>query len=173
MSCPGSREVPSWREYWMDQAIAISKKSKDPSSQVGCVLIDTAEEPLGQGYNGFVAKCDESKMSWERPIKYNLVIHAEMNALFKAMKKGITPGTKAYVTDGPCDNCLKHMLQAGIREVYYKSPDIMWKRSSSEQKEAIKRLIEATGAQVKNYNTGEDYITDLYRPIPEPAKCSS
>lgn len=163
-----SRVVPTWPEYWMKQAKAIAERSKDPSSQVGCVIVSPEQENLGQGYNGFVAKCDESKMSWERPIKYHLVVHAELNAILKALKnKEDLTLSKAYVTDGPCDNCLKHMLQAGIREIHYDSPEIMWKRSSPESKQAIKMLIEATGAVVKNFNTKEDYVTELYKPLEE------
>jgi dCMP deaminase len=159
------REVPSWREYWMNQAKSIATRSKDPSSQVGCVLVDD-KDSIGQGYNGFPPDCDESKLTWVRPMKYFCVVHAEMNAVFRAGDR-ITPTTIAYVTDGPCENCLKHMLAVGIKEIYYNSPKIMHERSSMDQKVAIKMLIEATGAKVQNFHTGEDYVEDLHKPIPE------
>jgi dCMP deaminase len=166
-----AREVLPWRDYWMNEAKGVATRSKDPSSQVGCVLVHNNER-LGSGYNGFIAKCDESKMSWDRPMKYHLVIHAEMNAVMRALtrKPGeltlLPEGTKAYVTDGPCDNCLKHMLQTGVREIYYNTPKIMHERGTVEQKQAIAMLIEGTGAIVKNFNTDEDYVTDLNKPIP-------
>lgn len=151
----------NWKEYFNNIAHAVALKSKDPSSKVGCVIVDQDNRIISQGFNGFVAGCDESKMSWERPMKYNLVIHAEANALLFAREP--LKGAKAYVTHGPCDNCLKHMLQAGIREIYYKDPSIMRDRSSSDQKEAIGRLIEGTGAKVENVETGKSYKDELIK----------
>ena len=48
------------------------------------------------------------------------VIHAEMNAIMFAAKQGIsTDNSSLYVTIGPCVNCAKHILQAGIKRVVY------------------------------------------------------
>lgn len=149
----------NWQEYFNNVAHAIALKSKDPSSKVGAIIVDKDNRIVSQGFNGFVAGCDESKMTWDRPMKYALVIHAEANALLHA-RVNLT-GAKMYVTHGPCENCLKHTLQAGIREVYYKDPGIMRDRSTAEQKEAIKRLIEATGAKVVNVDTNEEYIKEI------------
>lgn len=149
----------NWKEYFINIANAVSLKSKDPSSKVGCVIVDKNNRIISQGYNGFVAGCDESKMTWDRPKKYLLVIHAEANALIHARQD--LSGAKAYITHGPCENCLKHMLQAGIREIYYADPGIMRDRSTSDQKEAINALIDATQAIVKNVDTGILYQEEL------------
>jgi len=148
-----------WNKYYMNLASAVSEKSKDPSSHVGCVIVDSDNRIVSTGYNGFVAKSDESKFTWDRPMKYLTVVHAEMNAIIYAKRD--LRGCKMYTNFGPCENCLKHTLQAGIREVYYKDPGIMRDRSTAEQKEAIKRLIEATGAKVVNVDTNEEYLKEL------------
>lgn len=48
------------------------------------------------------------------------VIHAEMNALLKCVRLG-KPVQDAflYITHAPCDGCAKHIVAAGIKEVFY------------------------------------------------------
>lgn len=149
----------NWNEYFTDLSEAVSKKSKDPSTKVGAVIVDQNNTVVSVGYNGFVQGCDESKLSWERPHKYLYVIHAEMNALLFAKRD--LRGTKMFLTDAPCDNCLKHCLQAGIREIYYKSADVMIQRGSQDQKNTVKKLIEATGAKVVNVTNGKNIEEEL------------
>jgi len=132
--------MKNWNDYFMDMAEVVATKSKDPSTQVGCVIVDKKHRPVSNGYNGFVSGCDEKKMSQERPLKYHLVIHAEMNALIFSNKS--LEGCIVYTTHYPCDNCLKHLLQAGVRQIYYKYDEHV-ERYSKEQKEAIKRFYEA------------------------------
>lgn len=146
-------------EYFVTIASAIAQKSKDSSSKVGCVLVDQDNRIVSTGYNGFVAGCDETKLSWERPAKYLYVIHAELNALIYARRD--LSGCRAYVTHGPCENCLKHLLQAKVKEIYYTDASIMRDRGTCEQAKAIENLIKATGAIVKNIN-GKDYVSELW-----------
>ena len=75
----------SWDEYFMEIAETVAKKSKDPSSQNGCVIVDERKRPVSFGYNGTIQGADESKMTLsERPMKYYFAIHSEMNALIFA-----------------------------------------------------------------------------------------
>ena len=53
---------------------------------------------------------------------YKRQIHAEANAIAQAAKHGIsTHGASIYVTLEPCLYCLKLIISAGIREVFYES----------------------------------------------------
>lgn len=150
----------SWVPYFIQIAKEVSSKSKDPSSKVGCVIADEKHRPVSFGFNGFVAGCDESKLSWtEKNKKYATVIHAEMNAIIFANRKDLS-GCVAYITHSPCESCLKHMLQAGIREIHYEDVSIVRDRGSEDGKWAIKALIEATGAKVTS-TCGIDYVTHL------------
>ena len=146
-------------EYFMNIAQAISFKSKDPSTKVGALIVDKDNRIISTGYNGFVAKCDENFMTQNRPMKYQLVVHAELNALLFAHKA--VKGFKLYTTHGPCANCLKHILQAGIREIYYKDAGIVRDRGTPEEKEAIIRLINSTKAKVINIDTDVEYVIEL------------
>lgn len=47
-------------------------------------------------------------------------VHAEANALITAARYGIPlEGATAYVTDQPCMQCAKELLQVGVKRVYY------------------------------------------------------
>jgi len=147
------------QEYFLGMAESASKKSKDPSSKVGAIIVDEEHRTVSTGYNGHIAGCNEAILTYERPMKYFTIIHAEMNALIYARRD--LKGCKVYTTFAPCENCLKHLLAGKIREIYYTDPGIMRDRGSEEQKEAIVRLMIASGATVMNIN-GTDYIKDLY-----------
>ena len=153
-----------WDSYFMGIAKATALKSKDQSSKVGAVIVAPDKSVVSLGFNGFIAGCDESYMTQERPMKYHQVIHAEMNALIFANTRRLTNHV-AYVTHGPCDNCLKHLLQSGIRKIVYDCPGIMRDRGTEDQKKAIKSIIQATNAEVKNIS-GTPYLEELWSQSP-------
>jgi dCMP deaminase len=48
------------------------------------------------------------------------VLHAEANAITKIARSGNnSDGSTLYVTDSPCIECAKLIIQAGIRRVIY------------------------------------------------------
>lgn len=112
---------PSWDEFWIQHAILASSKSKDPSTQVGCVIVSQDNQLLSSGFNGFPRGIDElDDKRWERPIKYSFVEHAERNAVFNAARYGIAlKGAKAYLnwSPNPCEACSRALIQAGIVEI--------------------------------------------------------
>jgi len=141
---------------FVEIAKVISTKSKDPSTKVGAVIVDSENRIISTGYNGFVSKNDETYMTFERPMKYHLTIHAEMNALLFA-KQDLTDKIM-YITHSPCSECLKHILQCRIRTVYYAE---LYHKTTEHAKDAIRLLILSTGAKVVNVTTGDDYLTEL------------
>ena len=111
------RTVPSWSKYFMQVAKTISIRSKDPNTQVGCLIVDKNNHIIGHGYNGFVPGALETAELWERPTKYGLVVHAEQNALLNAAKS--PRGATLYTTLFPCLECAKAIVAAGIQKVIY------------------------------------------------------
>lgn len=71
---------------------------------------------------------DKAELMEEMPgvkdlIEYSRSIHAEMDALFSAARKGVSPvGGTLYCTTYPCHNCARHLVTAGIKRVYYVEP---------------------------------------------------
>jgi len=56
-------------------------------------------------------------------IEFSRAVHAEMDALFSAARKGIpTTGTRLFVTTFPCHSCARGIVTAGVDEVQYIEP---------------------------------------------------
>jgi dCMP deaminase len=72
------------------------------------------------GYNGFPVGIADFDYRWERPTKYEYVIHAEENALLKAVHCAF-PVDRAtlYCTHKPCHKCMGKIIQIGIKTIIY------------------------------------------------------
>lgn len=105
----------SWDSYFMSLAYLVSMRSPDAQTQHGCVIVDKNNRIISTGYNGFLPGCLDSHMPNLRPKKYQHVIHSEVNAVLNA--KQDLSGCKSYQTGNPCNECLKVMAMAGIKEI--------------------------------------------------------
>lgn len=86
--------------------------------QVGCLIVKD-KMIISDGYNGtptgFENDCETED---NRSKAY--VLHAEANAITKVAKSSnSSEGSTLYVTDSPCIECSKLIIQAGIRRVIY------------------------------------------------------
>ena len=107
----------SWDEYFMNIADEVAKRSKDPSSQNGCVIVDAKHRPVSFGYNGTIQGANEDKLTLsERPMKYYFAIHSEMNALIFA-HRDLTDCT-LYNRIATCENCLNIVCRQGLSGLY-------------------------------------------------------
>lgn len=119
----GKREnVISVDECSMRLAETISLRSKDPSTQVGaCITSIKDGRIMSLGYNGFPFGCSDDTFNWEKDDdsdnKYLYVVHAELNAIISARRD--LSGCRLYVTHFPCNECMKAIIQAGIKEVVF------------------------------------------------------
>ena len=105
---------------YLDLAKFFSTWSKDPSTGVGAVAIGAHGQVLAQGYNGFPRKVQESPERMNnREIKYQYVVHAEMNCIYNAGFNGAKlDGSTMYVYGLPvCNECAKGIIQVGIKRV--------------------------------------------------------
>jgi dCMP deaminase len=113
------RQVPGWDEYYLDICKVVAARSKDPHTQIGCVIAGPAHEIRSTGYNSLPRGIrDDVLERLERPTKYLWMEHAERNAIYNAARCG-TPleGCTLYVEIMPCMDCARAIVQAGIREV--------------------------------------------------------
>lgn len=125
-------ERPTWDEYFLMLAKLAATRSTCLAFPVGAVIVKN-KQVLATGYNGppsgsqhcisqgfcypGLPSCDASK---DLPSR---AVHAEANAIAQASKHGIaTEGASIYVTLEPCLSCLKLVMSAGIREIYYETP---------------------------------------------------
>jgi len=108
-----------WHQRFMRLAREVSTWSKDPSTQVGCVLV-REKKVLSTGYNGFPKNIsDNLNRLIDREQKYEITVHAEVNAVTSAALHGVsTDGSIAYVTFNPCSRCASVLVNAGIASVF-------------------------------------------------------
>ena len=108
-----------WHTRFMKLALEVASWSKDPSTQVGCVLVRN-KKVLSTGYNGLPKNLSDSlDILHDREKKYELTVHAEVNAVTTAALHGIsTEGATAYVTFNPCSRCAAVLINAGVTSVY-------------------------------------------------------
>lgn len=114
------KRIP-WNQYFMLQALLLSLRSTCTRLSVGAILVRD-QRMIAGGYNGSVAgdkHCiDEGCYVVDGHCLRT--IHAEMNAILQCAKFGIqTEGSEIYVTDFPCLQCTKMLLQAGVKKIYY------------------------------------------------------
>jgi dCMP deaminase len=108
----------NWNEYFIQKAELTAKKSKDPSTQTGVVIVGPGHVELSTGYNGFPRGVLDDDRYEDRPVKYTLISHAERNAIYNAARVGISLMDSAmYTSFGPvtCHECAKAIIQAGIK----------------------------------------------------------
>jgi dCMP deaminase len=108
----------SWDEHFMDMAILVAQRSKDPSTKVGCVVVSEDKIVVATGYNGLPRGVEDRSERMERPAKYLWTSHAEENAVAQSARVGAKlKGGTAFVTHHPCSRCARSLIQAGITRV--------------------------------------------------------
>jgi len=118
---------PSWDRTFMDLALVYARRSKDPSTQIGAVIVGPNKEQRSAGYNGMCRGIDDNVGArYIRPIKYKWMEHAERNAIYNAARVGIPlEGCSLYVSGmTPCSDCARAIIQSGIKEVITDTVDI-------------------------------------------------
>ena len=71
-----------WDEYFMFSAKLASKRSKDPSRQVGCVIVNNMNRIIGSGYNfamEFQTICCPGQKHLKMHLKINIYTYAMQN----------------------------------------------------------------------------------------------
>ena len=113
-----------WDDRFIELANFVASWSKDPSTQVGAVIANSnTKRVVSMGFNGFPAGVeDTADRLGTREIKYEMVVHAESNALLFAGPAA--EGCTLYVTPlPPCARCAVLIIQAGISRVVCPTPD--------------------------------------------------
>jgi dCMP deaminase len=114
---PPPEERISWNDYFMKAATLASVRSPCDRLKVGCVIVKN-NRLISMGYNGFLAGTDHrSIVRWGHE---QATIHAEINAITDAAKRGVSiDDTIAYITHYPCINCFKALASSGVKKIYY------------------------------------------------------
>ena len=138
---------PSWDEYFIRIAEIVGSRSTCDRAHVGAV-ITRSNVILSTGYNGAprgLPHCDD--------VGHEIVdghcvrtVHAEANAIAQAARNGAAiEGALIYLTISPCYDCFKMMVNAGIKEVFYKQ----FYSSRYGLSKAVLDLSKKTGVKIK------------------------
>lgn len=103
---------------YMKMAVIWSENSYCRRRKVGALIVKD-KMIISDGYNGtpagFENVCEDEE---NKTLSY--VLHAEANAITKiACSNNSSSGATLYVTDAPCIECAKLIIQAGIKRVVY------------------------------------------------------
>jgi len=135
----------------------IASASKCVSKQVGAVIVKGGRI-LSTGYNGTPAgyvNCSDywngehtkDHHEWSKTYE----IHAEMNAIIWAARKGISiEGATIYVTLEPCSDCSKNLIAAGIKRIVY---DKAYEHTNSH---IVSKFIKDNGVQIEQIKVRSD-----------------
>lgn len=146
----------SWDEYFMGIAMLSAKRSKDPSTQVGCCIVGQNNRIISMGYNGFPNGVSDDDFPWERsgnPIdtKYLYVCHSELNAILNTNQD--LKGCTLYVTLFPCNECAKAIIQKGIKRIVYLDD----KYHNEDNFIASRKMLHTVGISIEKYEpTGKE-----------------
>ena len=109
--------ISKWDARFLKLAEHVSTWSKDPSTKVGAVIVDTDQRVISMGYNGFPAKIEDLPEHYnDRDTKLKKVVHAEANAIIFSQRnlKNCTIYLWPFM---PCSNCAGQIIQSGISRV--------------------------------------------------------
>ncbi|KRL73818.1 competence protein ComEB [Ligilactobacillus saerimneri DSM 16049] len=150
------KRIP-WNQYFMLQAILLSMRSTCERLSVGAIIVRDNRIIAG-GYNGAVSGDDHciDVGCYIRDGHCMRTIHAEMNAVLQCAKFGIpTADAEIYVTDFPCLQCTKSLLQAGIKKIHYL-------RNYNNDEYAI-RLLERKHVAVEQVSVDPSYLNSVIK----------
>lgn len=104
---------------YLEMAKVWARNSYCTRRKVGAILVKD-RMIISDGFNGtpsgFENICEDENTGKTKPY----VLHAEANAITKVAKSGNnSQGATLYVTDAPCTECAKLIIQAGIKRVVY------------------------------------------------------
>jgi len=118
-------------------------RSKDPSTKVGACIYDNRTGGLFMGYNGFPAGIHDHRHTWmnredntngeDLLTKYDLVVHAEVNAVSKALRAGVDLTDSFMITTTiPCKQCMKDVVAMHRIPIVYYLNDSYYSRTARD-----------------------------------------
>lgn len=111
--------MTTWPQRFLDMAHFVASWSKDPSTKVGAVIVDSRKRVVSIGFNGPPQGTDDSVV--KRDIRLLRTVHAEANSILFA-GRDLTDCT-LYVTHHPCAHCAALIIQSGIKAVVHPPTD--------------------------------------------------
>lgn len=121
-------EINKLQDFFIKTVLLLSQESSCVSKKVGAIIVKD-NRIISMGYNGTPSGFENCNMHFnedkfdreEHHIWSNKYeSHAELSCLLFSVKNGINiSNSEMYVTMHPCDQCIKNIIQSGIKTIYY------------------------------------------------------
>lgn len=121
---------PDLPEYLMSIAVEVATRTNCRRTPVGALIVrDT--RIISTGYNGTIPgytnclaggcpRCSDPTAESGKALAICICVHAEQNALMTAARFGVAVDrAECWVTNEPCLECTKSLIQSGIERVVY------------------------------------------------------
>lgn len=147
-----------WDRKYLELAKHVSGWSKDPSAKVGAVLVNYSQRREFIGYNGFPEGVEDLPERYDdRDTKLKLVVHAEVNALFKAgalARGGVLYVYPSFAIPPICNECAKVAILSGIKEVVGYIPNTSEERIKrwAESIAIAEKMLKEAGVSWRTYS---------------------
>ena len=116
-------QIPKWDHRGLNLASEVALWSKDPSTEVGAVIMDSHHRPVSWGFNGLPSGiADSPERLNNRQTKYALTIHAELNAILFAERSRLVGATIFVYPIPPCASCATAIVQNKLARVVSLTP---------------------------------------------------
>src|SRR5262245_5985599 len=127
---PASYPRPKRDEYLMSMAVDQAARCNCRKTPVGAVIARD-DRVISTGYNGTITgfancidggcpRCSDPNVLSGTRLDRCICVHAEQNALLTAARFGVrVERAVCWVTNEPCLDCTKQLIQARLAEVRY------------------------------------------------------
>lgn len=143
-----------WAKHLYD-AYLVAKDSPDPSTQNGALLYSQGGAILAADYNRFPDGVAYLPERWERPLKYDVIEHAERNSIFWAASRGRATADSTMVAPwAACADCARAIIQAKVRRlVRHQEATEQGRKSSGQWDGSISiadQMLKEAGVEIIN-----------------------
>lgn len=131
-------------------------KSKDPSTQSGCVLASRLGEVISTGFNTMPDVFDKPKNWNDREQKYARVLHAEESAILNLPnpRRNIDYAATNWP---PCSSCARLLIALGIKVMIADFSSGPVERWACEIEKSKKLFLEA-GVEIIDVSTIDGFV---------------
>ena len=138
-----------WNKRFIELTKTIAGWSKDKSIGACAIIADEDNRIVSTGYNGFPSGCNDAiPERHERPAKYLYTEHAERNAVYNAVRIGVSvKNCTMYLMWFPCADCARAIIQSGIKKLVCHKPDLDTPKWGEHFKASLE-MFEETGIEV-------------------------
>ncbi|MBI5060897.1 MAG: cytidine deaminase [Candidatus Aenigmarchaeota archaeon] len=157
------RDRLTWDQMFMKITEILAERTSCINHQIGSVFVDDQHRIVTVGYNGATrgdVNCNEvgcAKVHGEDgKLKRCRGAHSEINAIINCIQPERLRNTTLYITTFPCYDCMKALVQIGVRAIIYKEEYRRVVNANDYEKEdEAWELANKMGIKVFKYENGE------------------